>query len=90
MHNRQANNDNQTSMTEKAPETKNAMNKKCPICGKTTLFEYRPFCSKRCADVDLAKWLDGKYFVAGGGDSEEDGSLPFSDNNLEKKIEESE
>ena len=30
----------------------------CPICGKDTKPETRPFCSKRCADVDLARWLN--------------------------------
>ncbi len=33
----------------------------CPICKKKTAPKYRPFCSKRCADVDLAKWLNGDY-----------------------------
>lgn len=38
---------------------------KCPICGKETDEEkYRPFCSKRCADVDLGRWFDGSYAVA--------------------------
>jgi endogenous inhibitor of DNA gyrase (YacG/DUF329 family) len=35
----------------------------CPICQKETVQKYRPFCSKRCADVDLAKWLGGDYAV---------------------------
>lgn len=35
----------------------------CPICEKETVVAYRPFCSKRCADVDLAKWLGGSYAV---------------------------
>jgi endogenous inhibitor of DNA gyrase (YacG/DUF329 family) len=35
----------------------------CPICGKETKQEMRPFCSKRCADVDLARWLNGQYAV---------------------------
>lgn len=35
----------------------------CPICGKTTDPAYRPFCSKRCADVDLARWLKGSYVI---------------------------
>ena len=34
---------------------------KCPICGKPTIAEYRPFCSRRCADVDLSRWLSGVY-----------------------------
>ncbi|MEX0318983.1 MULTISPECIES: DNA gyrase inhibitor YacG [unclassified Ruegeria] len=33
----------------------------CPICGSDTVHKYRPFCSKRCADLDLAKWLNGAY-----------------------------
>nr|WP_111299380.1 DNA gyrase inhibitor YacG [Paracoccus saliphilus] len=37
----------------------------CPICGKDSVPSYRPFCSKRCADVDLAKWLRGAYVIPG-------------------------
>ncbi|MEQ9694630.1 DNA gyrase inhibitor YacG [Shimia sp. SDUM112013] len=35
----------------------------CPICKKPTVESYRPFCSKRCADVDLGRWLGGEYAV---------------------------
>lgn len=35
----------------------------CPICDKDTDPKMRPFCSKRCADVDLAKWLSGSYAI---------------------------
>ncbi|MGY3439194.1 MULTISPECIES: DNA gyrase inhibitor YacG [unclassified Marinovum] len=35
----------------------------CPICAKPTEAKYRPFCSKRCADLDLAKWLTGAYAI---------------------------
>ncbi len=35
----------------------------CPICGAATDRSYRPFCSRRCADVDLAKWLNGSYAI---------------------------
>lgn len=35
----------------------------CPICGEETVRSFRPFCSKRCADIDLAKWLNGSYAV---------------------------
>ena len=35
----------------------------CPICDKDTNPRYRPFCSRRCADLDLAKWLGGDYRV---------------------------
>ena len=33
----------------------------CPICGRETVREVRPFCSKRCADVDLGRWFSGQY-----------------------------
>ena len=46
---------------------------KCPICQKPTLHPYRPFCSSRCADVDLARWLGGNYAIAGHEDGDEDG-----------------
>lgn len=36
----------------------------CPICNHDTDQKFRPFCSKRCADVDLAKWLTGSYAIA--------------------------
>ncbi|MAM59873.1 DNA gyrase inhibitor YacG [Maritimibacter sp. UBA3975] len=36
----------------------------CPICAKDSDPKYRPFCSRRCADVDLGKWLNGSYRVA--------------------------
>ncbi|HEU0220936.1 MAG TPA: DNA gyrase inhibitor YacG [Paracoccaceae bacterium] len=36
---------------------------KCPICGRQTLPRYRPFCSKRCADIDLGRWLKGTYAI---------------------------
>jgi len=39
------------------------MSAKCPICAKPTEARYRPFCSRRCADVDLQKWLTGSYAV---------------------------
>ena len=35
----------------------------CPICGAETVRAYRPFCSKRCADLDLARWLGGRYRI---------------------------
>ena len=35
----------------------------CPICGKPTAPDYRPFCSRRCADVDLGRWLTESYRI---------------------------
>lgn len=36
----------------------------CPICAKESDPKYRPFCSRRCADVDLGKWLMGSYAIS--------------------------
>jgi uncharacterized protein len=45
----------------------------CPICRKPAAAEYRPFCSRRCADVDLARWLRADYSIpAPLTDAEED------------------
>lgn len=35
----------------------------CPICDKQSAPDYRPFCSKRCANVDLGRWLNGSYAI---------------------------
>ncbi len=35
----------------------------CPICKQATTRAYTPFCSRRCADVDLARWLRGDYAI---------------------------
>ncbi len=36
---------------------------KCPGCGEIGQEKYKPFCSRRCADLDLSKWLNGSYSV---------------------------
>ncbi len=43
----------------------------CPICGKPAIEKMRPFCSKRCADVDLHRWLGGVYAIP-AGEADED------------------
>ena len=35
----------------------------CPICNRDTDPKIRPFCSQRCADIDLGKWLNGAYAI---------------------------
>jgi endogenous inhibitor of DNA gyrase (YacG/DUF329 family) len=37
--------------------------RKCAICGKPQHEQYKPFCSKRCADVDLNRWFSGAYAI---------------------------
>jgi len=48
----------------------------CPICGKDTDAKYRPFCSRRCADIDLGRWLSGSYVIPGSPADEEADSPP--------------
>ena len=43
----------------------------CPICGRPSTLKYKPFCSKRCADVDLHRWMGGSYAVPGEGMDDE-------------------
>ncbi len=40
----------------------------CPTCGKPATERHRPFCSKRCADVDLQRWLSGVYVIPAAED----------------------
>lgn len=44
----------------------------CPICRKPTVEAFRPFCSKRCADVDLQRWFKGSYAIPGGPVEDDD------------------
>ena len=37
--------------------------KPCPICGKPATGRHTPFCSQRCATIDLARWITGSYRV---------------------------
>lgn len=37
----------------------------CPICGKPASPAAQPFCSRRCAEVDLGRWLTGQYRLPG-------------------------
>lgn len=41
----------------------------CPICGRPTEPATRPFCSKRCADIDLSRWLGEGYRIPGSESS---------------------
>jgi endogenous inhibitor of DNA gyrase (YacG/DUF329 family) len=43
-----------------APKRKTA---RCPNCGRPTVADHRPFCSPRCADADLGRWLTGSYRI---------------------------
>ncbi len=38
----------------------------CPVCAKPAADAHRPFCSKRCAEVDLQRWFSGRYAIPAG------------------------
>ena len=48
----------------------------CPICGKPALVRFRPFCSARCADIDLGRWLKGSYVIPGEPAEDADEAVP--------------
>ncbi len=62
---------------------------RCPLCGKPAAAPHRPFCSRRCAELDLGRWLDGRYRIPteegpgeegpGEGPDEDAGALPDGD-----------
>ncbi len=56
--------------------------RKCPICGQPSSREAYPFCSRRCADIDLNRWLSGRYVVPG---PEADENEPENAENADEK-----
>jgi uncharacterized protein len=44
----------------------------CPICKKPSVEAHKPFCSKRCAEVDLGRWLTGGYALPAKPEAEDD------------------
>jgi hypothetical protein len=66
-------------MTDDATENPNhgkiiplARRRRCPICGKPQVHAFRPFCSQRCADQDLGRWLTGSYRIAADEEADVD------------------
>ncbi len=50
----------------------------CPICGATMIPAYRPFCSARCQDVDLHRWLSGGYAIPARPGDDDEAERPVS------------
>jgi uncharacterized protein len=50
----------------------------CPTCHRPAHPKYRPFCSPRCANVDLGRWLTGAYIIPGPPAEESDLQTPGS------------
>jgi endogenous inhibitor of DNA gyrase (YacG/DUF329 family) len=66
-------------MSASPPANDNAKTKTapgCAICGRPRVEKYSPFCSRRCADVDLYRWLNGKYAIPAGEDADEQERIP--------------
>ena len=61
--------------TEKTPPAA----KPCPICGKPAIARFKPFCSPRCADIDLGRWLKGSYVIPGAPVEEAESGKPETD-----------
>lgn len=45
---------------------------RCPTCKKPSEIQYKPFCSKRCADIDLGRWFSGDYRIVSLPKNEEE------------------
>lgn len=50
-------------MSSEAKDKTRTDGPKCPLCGRSRSPEHKPFCSARCADIDLHRWLSGRYRV---------------------------
>ncbi len=55
----------------------------CPICEKEAVKEYFPFCSKRCADIDLNRWFSGVYAFSCEKNEQDEEGLPSEENTEE-------
>lgn len=50
------------------PPKRAARRRRCPVCSAPAVAHWRPFCSQRCADADLANWLSGGYRIPAAED----------------------
>jgi uncharacterized protein len=55
----------------------------CPICGKPSTQAHHPFCSGRCVDIDLSRWLNGAYVIPAEPAGEDDTDGPPAPDNDE-------
>jgi endogenous inhibitor of DNA gyrase (YacG/DUF329 family) len=55
--------ENEKLISFPAARTGRSRKRKCPVCGRPPLAANDPFCSKRCADEDLRRWLTGQYRI---------------------------
>ena len=72
---------NERAMPDPANDNKDAAPKSaaCVICGKPQAPQNKPFCSPRCADIDLGRWLKGSYAIPAVDDDDDEDGLSGSD-----------
>ncbi|GEP00678.1 DNA gyrase inhibitor YacG [Methylobacterium haplocladii] len=66
-------------MTARVTPERRKASAPCPICRKPAQEAFAPFCSQRCADVDLGRWLGERYVIPGpeaepGEEHDDDGA----------------
>jgi uncharacterized protein len=59
-------------LSQNKPSAKPFSAKPCPICGKPAIETSKPFCSERCRDVDLNRWLSNSYSIPGKPEDDQD------------------
>lgn len=64
-------------MSEPSDERPARPPRPCPICRKMSVAAYHPFCSKRCADVDLSRWF-GEVYAAPAEETDDDETPPLA------------
>lgn len=68
-----------------APASRAVKAKPCPICGKPAEPRFKPFCSTRCADIDLGRWLKGSYVIPGEPVEEAEAGKPGSEDERQRE-----
>lgn len=58
----------------------------CPICNEKSDPRYRPFCSRRCADRDLARWMNGSYAVPSNDPEDVEAAIDAAEEALMKAL----
>ncbi len=66
-------------ITIKRPSNNNRPSRACPVCNKPAAPQFRPFCSKTCADIDLGHWLSESYSLPVEGEDETMEATDISD-----------
>ena len=61
------------------PRGRRKVPERCAVCGKPVDDKFKPFCSARCRDVDLNRWLSGVYSIPATEETDEDGERPRED-----------